>query len=318
MSNNKDAQIQLPHSEKLAVPFVALLTVFTDVWEVSVWEVSVTDSSDPKFSFINREPKSYGYRPGVDAFAVSLEFLHLKTPDDALAFFRRYGPFQLSEKAHRFRDPRKWTAQPVRWSEIQKAQDDFRDAQMCAVINAGDPTHGFVFQPLREIELHFRAPHPFKIVRDQHGKVREVLGRGYAVADDRDSGPCPSRTVTDEDGKTKHVELLEVPKNEEERSVSRLAAGNIRLLKASPEASISDAAIVNCEDVVSAVRASIFLRRMSGFRWKRCARKGCDNVFEVSIVRRGGPQKHCSPQCAHHHAQNRYIAKKKKRKGRKG
>jgi hypothetical protein len=313
MSNNKDAQIQSPHSEKLAVPFVALLTVFTDVWEVSV-----RDSSDPKFSFINREPKSYGYRPGVDAFAVSVEFLHLKTPDDALAFFRRYGPFQLAEKAQ-VRDPRKWTAQPVRWSEIQKAQETFRDAQMCAAINAGNPTHGFVFQPLREIELHFRGPQPFKIVRDQHGKVREVLDRGYTVADDRDSGSCPSRTVTDEDSKTKHVELLEVPKNEEERSVSRLAAGNIRLLKAHPEASISDAAIVNCEDVVSAVRASIFLRRMSGFRWKRCARKGCDNVFEVSIARRGGKQKiHCSPQCAHHHAQNKYIAREKKRKRRKG
>jgi hypothetical protein len=79
-----------------------------------------------------------------------------------------------------------------------------------------------------------------------------------------------------------------------------------------------DAAIVECADVADAVRASVFLDRMGGFRWKRCARRGCDELF----TQKTRTQKiYCGSRCAHLQAVNDYNAReahKQKRKSAPG
>ena len=233
-------------------------------------------AADPEISFVNTKARNIGTRY-VDAFRVRSEFLSLQSPQEALAFFQRYGPFQLSpEKGSR---PRR--ARPVRWSDIQKAQEQFHAALTCSSVNSQDPMHGFVFQPLRDVELNFRSPEVYQ--RDERGLA---LKPEYRLDLDVDSKIAEAR---------------------KERVLS---------LKEGHRASLSDAAIVNCEDVVSAVRASIFLLRRSGFRWKHCARKHCDNVFEVSTAL-DRKKIFCGPKCAHLKAVNDYNARKKRKKRRK-
>ncbi len=78
---------------------------------------------------------------------------------------------------------------------------------------------------------------------------------------------------------------------------------------------LDDAAIAPCADVVDALRASVFISRMGGFQWSRCARKGCGQLFEQTTRRR---KLYCSPECAHLQAVNDYNARQKKtQKGRK-
>lgn len=85
------------------------------------------------------------------------------------------------------------------------------------------------------------------------------------------------------------------------------------LLKLSSTSS-DDAAIAPCEDVVDALRASIFLSRMSGFKWRRCARRGCNQLFEQDTKHR---KIFHNPDCAHLQAVNDYNARKNKPEKRK-
>jgi hypothetical protein len=54
--------------------------------------------------------------------------------------------------------------------------------------------------------------------------------------------------------------------------------------------------LVRCWDVQMALRASIFLDRMEGFQWRRCARKDCGNLYKVSSKR---DRLYCKTYCAH-------------------
>jgi hypothetical protein len=226
--------IKKPHSEKYTLPFVALLTVS------GPWTVKLSRSRNPEFSF--RQAKPIKFRAIYDAFEVTKEFLDLKSPEDALPFFEKYGPFQFRPNESRLRK-----AESVRWNLLQnKAQPDFSAALTSDFVSS--ELYQFVFgQPLR-VELKFRA-------------------------------------VTSE------------------------------ILKTDPTR-IDDAAVADCEDVVTAMRASIFLKRMHGFRWKRCARHGCNELFQ--IIEASDRKKYCTPECAHLEAVNRYNARNqnKRRKGK--
>lgn len=217
--------IKKPHSEKFTLPFVALLTVR------GPWTVKVSRSRNPEFSF--RQANPIKFRTIYDAFEVTKGFLDLKSPEEALPFFEKYGPFQFRLNGSRLRK-----AEPVRWNLLKnKAQPDFSAALTSASVSS--ELYQFVFgQPLR-VELSFR-------------------------------------TVTAE------------------------------ILRADPTW-IDDAAVVECEDVVTAMRASIFLKRMHGFRWKRCARHGCNKLFEITEA--SDRKKYCTSECAHLEAVNRYNAR---------
>lgn len=78
--------------------------------------------------------------------------------------------------------------------------------------------------------------------------------------------------------------------------------------------SLDDAAVANCDDVADALRVSIFLSRRSGCKWARCARKGCDQLFEKA----NRPKKlFCSSDCAHLQAANDYNARNRPKRARK-
>lgn len=233
MSNTTSTmKFRPPHSEKYTLPFVALLTVR------GPWQVSVSRAArDPEFAFRQKTPTEY--RVDYDAFAVATEFLDLKSSEDALRFFQKYGPFQFAQNG-----AEKRRAQSVRWSLVQRAKSEFNEALTSDSIPA--ELHAFIFQQPLRVELRFRPVTP------------EVLQRDPAW--------------------------------------------------------IGDAAIADCDDVVSALRASVFLKRMKGFRWKRCARKGCNQLFVLDTRR---DKIYCSPECGHLQAVNMYNARKKKRKRRK-
>ena len=158
--------MSLPHSEKLTLPYVALLAT------VSVWKISLAEGFDPKFSFINTKPNAWGTHPAVDAFDECEEFLALQTPQEGLRFFERYGPFQLH--LQKSADPRQWKALPIRWSGIQQAQSDFKSARLSQQINLADRIHSFVFRLLRGIELKFQPPEIFEVARKVHRDGRFV------------------------------------------------------------------------------------------------------------------------------------------------
>jgi hypothetical protein len=71
---------------------------------------------------------------------------------------------------------------------------------------------------------------------------------------------------------------------------------------------IDDAAITPCFDVIDALRATIFLSRRQGFRWRRCARPDCANLFEHTTKHQ---RLYCSPECAHLQAVRSYNASHK-------
>jgi hypothetical protein len=74
---------------------------------------------------------------------------------------------------------------------------------------------------------------------------------------------------------------------------------------------MDDAAVAECDDIVDALRVSIFLSRKSGFGWSRCVRKGCNQVFERTTRRQ---KLYCSPECAHLQAVNNYNARENTRR----
>jgi hypothetical protein len=71
--------------------------------------------------------------------------------------------------------------------------------------------------------------------------------------------------------------------------------------------SINDTAIARCDDVVDALRATVFLTRMGDFKWRRCARPGCDQIF----IQDHGRQIYCDESCARRVAQSAYESRQK-------
>lgn len=233
------------HSAKYTLPVAAVLTVREQ------WQVSMSKSDDPVFAFVRRRKNPERLR-SEDAFDVRDWFLSVRTPEDALRFFKRYGPFQLlAPSPSATKASRAARAQSFKWSYIQDARQNFEEALLAEGIPAEKAwLYDFMFNRPLLLELPFRA----------------VV-------------PMPS-------------------KNADSHTTDGL----------------EDAAIAPCEDVVDALRASIFISRMGGFQWSRCARKDCEQLFEQTTRRR---KLYCSPRCAHIQAVNDYNARQKKpQKGR--
>jgi len=227
------------HSEKYTLSIVAPLRVREE------WRVSMNQARDPEFSFAREKEvafRAFTFRT-EDAFDVRADFLSIRSPEDALRFFGRYGPFQYkSDKTSGTKRDAAALPEHVKWSRIQQAQRDFEEALLADGIPISKAwLYQLVFgQPLT-LELPFRAVTP---------------------------------------------ELSKHPRWKD------------------------DAAIAHCDDVIDALRASIFLSRMRGFKWKRCARNGCNQLFAQDTKHQ---KIYCAPECAHLQAVNNYNARQKKR-----
>lgn len=202
----------------------------------------MSDGADPEYSF--ERTRNVAYRR-VDSFDVRADFLNVRTPEDALKFLRLYGPFQITpSKAgpEKKRGP-EVRADAIRWSFIQRTQEDFREALLADGIPVEKRwLYDFIFRRPLMIELWFQAVMP-------------------AASD---------------------------------RAFKRAA-------------SIDDTAIARCDDVVDALRATVFLTRMGDFKWRRCARPGCDEIFPQTH----GRKIYCSDSCARRVAQSAYESRQK-------
>jgi hypothetical protein len=68
------------------------------------------------------------------------------------------------------------------------------------------------------------------------------------------------------------------------------------------------AVIVRCKDIQDAMRASVFLDRLDGFPWRRCAREDCGRVFKLESKR---ARLYCSTDCAHLQSVRSYNERKR-------
>jgi hypothetical protein len=68
------------------------------------------------------------------------------------------------------------------------------------------------------------------------------------------------------------------------------------------------AVIVRCKDIEDAVRASVFLDRLDGSPWRRCAREDCGTVFKLESKR---ARLYCSTDCAHLQSVRSYNERKR-------
>lgn len=65
---------------------------------------------------------------------------------------------------------------------------------------------------------------------------------------------------------------------------------------------------VACKDIEDSLRASVFLDRLDGFRWKRCKRQDCGQVFELKSKH---DRVYCSASCARLQAARDHIKRGK-------
>lgn len=72
---------------------------------------------------------------------------------------------------------------------------------------------------------------------------------------------------------------------------------------------------VTCADVSAAITASIFLKRLTNSRWRKCLRRDCWKVFEQTDIRKV----YCSQACAHLESvrKSRQHGRSKRTSGRK-
>lgn len=71
-------------------------------------------------------------------------------------------------------------------------------------------------------------------------------------------------------------------------------------------------AYVKCKDVEEALRASVFLDRLRGLPWQRCAREDCGRPFEI---KNRHARLFCTPACAHLQSVRNYNAGKTQKQG---
>ena len=68
------------------------------------------------------------------------------------------------------------------------------------------------------------------------------------------------------------------------------------------------AVVIRCKDIQDAMRASVFLDRLDGFPWRRCAREDCGKVFKLESKR---ARLYCSTDCAHLQSVRSYNDRKR-------
>ena len=199
----------------------------------SEWRAKMNTDSDPIFSFELLKPETQPEWIFIrsDAFELRQDFLSVRTPEEALAFFRKYGPWQVKERYAN-------TADPFKWSQMERMREFFEDALT-----------------KRSVE---NTPRDSKT-----DDIRKLFENLYLWQN------LP----------------LELPFQE------------------------PFVAFVRCNDIQQALRAGIFLSRLGGVKWKRCAKTDCNNLFQCNSNRE---QLYCNPDCANVQSSRNYHDRKRK------
>lgn len=134
------------------------------VWKLTpVWKVSLDRD---QFSFENTNPNSPDVR-WYDGHAVATEFLRLKSPEDALAFFKKYN-WDENKQPDADRKVR------IPWSELQNIQKAFASALRNEPIEPQNLKE-FIFQPLPVIVKH----HEGTFHKNQSKENRALSAKAY-------------------------------------------------------------------------------------------------------------------------------------------
>ncbi len=276
MSISTDLKFTLPIVAVLqrAVPWIVSVQKCSGETEFSFREGK---ASAHKFS-ISSESSDFHVFPTEPVMEVRSGFFSIRSPEDALRFFERFGPFELprigetsGRKSERAKQTKRWFessgqllcelpapespfrvstrktgtsdkavewVKPIRWSQIEQAQADFKAALTGKSISWS--MDEFVFrQPL--------------------GMLLQLPKRFYTVL--------------------------------------------------SPVTDVMPTGFVLCNDVVEAIRASIFLSKLKGSRWNWCQREGCNKIFEQTSKH---ARKYCDEDCAHYQAVLKFNANRGK------
>ena len=167
------------HSEKITLEIAVRLTVKISaeqvqeeeggptVWKLApVWKVATTADPDPQFTFENTNPHSRDVR-WYDGHTVAREFLHLKSPEDALAFFQKYN-WDENKQPDAHKKIR------IRWSELQGIQKAFASALRNEPVEPQNLKE-FIFQPLPVSLTH----HEGAFHKNQSKENRALAGKSY-------------------------------------------------------------------------------------------------------------------------------------------
>ncbi len=224
--------------------------------------------TDPLFTFgLEQRNHLRVYYREIDADTVRSEFFLIRTPQDALGFFERYGPWIVAPDKKTNSKLAGTRAHPVKWSFVDSVRSQLEGAFMDDEIRAS--VYSQLFDRPLELELPFV------------GSQRELK-----PVEDHDHDEC-----------IVYCEQVAGPK------------------VTFPDRRDDDhEAVVHCHDVFEALRASIFLARLSNSRWKRCARPDCNQLFESQSKRE---RLYCTPECGHLQAVREYNARKKDAKPRR-
>jgi hypothetical protein len=139
----------------------------------------MTAEPDPQFTFENTTPDSRDWTE-TDGGAVAREFLNLKTPEQALLFFQKYGPLEKPEMVReRNRCGPVGPFSMIRrmqlpWPQIKDIQSAFASALEDKPIEPQDLKE-FVFQPLPVVLTH----HEGTFHKDQSKENRAFAGKSY-------------------------------------------------------------------------------------------------------------------------------------------
>jgi hypothetical protein len=120
-------KIERPRRRRRKAAHTLRLEPFIELW--GNWGVTKSDGEDPLFIFKNQyvqtETTPYRPRSRKDAFEAMEGFFAIKSQDDALAFFEKFGPLQLESGP---RGKIRGVAVPVRYSTVIARRNSWLNA----------------------------------------------------------------------------------------------------------------------------------------------------------------------------------------------
>jgi hypothetical protein len=117
-------KVRRPKRRKRKAVHTLGLEPFLELW--GNWEVTKSDGEDPLFSLKNHHAQSETTRNSPRAFEAMKGFFSIKTPNDALEFFKKYGPLQLESGLGGKKN--RGVAVPVRFSTVIARRDSWLNA----------------------------------------------------------------------------------------------------------------------------------------------------------------------------------------------
>ena len=169
---------------KYTLPVVAAL------YRRAEWRVEMDDSTNPTFTFGLEERNHVRmYYGEIDADTVRSEFFLIRTPQDALVFFERYGPWIVAPDKKTKSKLAGTRAHPVKWSFVNSVRAQLEGAFMDDEIRLS--VYSQLFDRSLKLELPFVGSQRDlqEVEGEDHEWIvycEEVAGRMVSFPDRRD------------------------------------------------------------------------------------------------------------------------------------